>query len=37
MNSNGWKAAVALEHPGNDIDTGNLRLIDPDLASNIQQ
>ncbi len=24
-NRNGWKAAVALEHPSNDIDTGNLR------------
>jgi hypothetical protein len=33
---NGWKAAVALEHPGNDIDTGNLRLIDEEIASNIQ-
>lgn len=36
VNRNGWKAAIALEHPGNDIDTGNLRTIDPDLASSIQ-
>ncbi|HYX47504.1 MAG TPA: DcaP family trimeric outer membrane transporter [Sphingomicrobium sp.] len=35
-NRNGWKAAVALEHPGNDIDTGNLRLIDETIASNIR-
>ncbi|HVU30286.1 MAG TPA: DcaP family trimeric outer membrane transporter [Sphingomicrobium sp.] len=35
-NRNGFKAAVALEHPGNDIDKGNLRLIDEDVASNIQ-
>ncbi|HLO21106.1 MAG TPA: DcaP family trimeric outer membrane transporter, partial [Sphingomicrobium sp.] len=35
-NRNGFKAAVALEHPGNDIDTGNLRLIDEATASNIQ-
>jgi DcaP outer membrane protein len=31
-----WEVAVALEHPSNDIDTGNLRLIDPDIAANIQ-
>ena len=36
LNRNGWKAAVALEHASNDIDTGNLRLIDEDIASNIQ-
>ena len=35
-NRDGWKAAVALEHPSNDIDTGNLRLIDEAIASNIQ-
>jgi len=35
-NRNGWKAAVALEHATNDIDTGNLRLIDEDIASNIR-
>lgn len=32
----GWKAAVALEHITNDIDTGNLRLIDEELASSIR-
>jgi hypothetical protein len=31
-----WNVAVALEHPSDDIDTGNLRLIDEDIASNIQ-
>ena len=31
-----WTAAVALEHPSDDIDTGNLRLIDEELASSIQ-
>jgi hypothetical protein len=35
-NRNGWKAAVALEHITNDIDTGNLRLIDESLASSIR-
>ena len=30
-NRNGWKAAVALEHINNDIDTGNLRLIDESI------
>ena len=35
-NRNGWKAAVALEHITNDVDTGNLRLIDESLASNIR-
>jgi hypothetical protein len=34
-NRNGWKAAVALEHASNDIDKGNLRLIDEELASAI--
>jgi hypothetical protein len=34
-NSN-WMAAVALEHPSNDIDPGNLRLIDADVAGNIR-
>ena len=32
----GWKAAAALEHATNDIDTGNLRLIDESIASNIR-
>ena len=36
VNSGGWEAAIALEKPGNDIDTGNIRLIDEDLATNIQ-
>lgn len=36
VNRGGWKAAVALEHPGNDIDTGNLRLIDENIASSIR-
>ncbi len=35
-NKNGWKAAVALEHAANDVDTGNLRLIDEDIASSIR-
>ena len=35
-NRNGFKAAVALEHATNDIDTGNLRLIDEAIASNIR-
>jgi len=35
-NKNGWKAAVAFEHATNDIDTGNLRLIDESLASSIR-
>ena len=35
-NQNGFKAAVALEHATNDIDTGNLRLIDEPTATNIR-
>jgi|KBSMisStandDraft_5_1062788.scaffolds.fasta_scaffold68539_2 hypothetical protein len=35
-NRNGFKAAAALEHATNDIDTGNLRLIDEAIASNIR-
>ena len=35
-NNSGWKAAVALEHITNDIDTGNLRLIDESIASSIR-
>ena len=35
-NRNGWKAAVALEHSANDVDAGNLRLIDESIASNIR-
>ena len=29
-------AAVALEHPSDDIDPGNIRLIDEEIAANIQ-
>jgi hypothetical protein len=36
LDNNGWTAAVALEHPSDDIDAGNLRLIDEDIAANIQ-
>lgn len=36
LDGHGWTAAVALEHPSNDIDPGNIRLIDPELATNIQ-
>jgi hypothetical protein len=36
LEKDGWTAAVALENPSDDIDTGNLRLIDEELASNIQ-
>ena len=35
-NDGHWKAAVALEHPSDDIDPGNIRLIDEDIAANIQ-
>ena len=31
-----WTGAVALEHPSDDIDPGRIRLIDEDIASNIQ-
>jgi len=34
-NKSGWKAAIAVEHATNDIDTGNLRLIDESIASSI--
>ena len=33
---NGFSAAVALEHPSNDIDPGNIRLLDEAVAANIQ-
>ena len=36
LNENGWKAAVALENPSDDIDPGAIRLIDPELATNIR-
>ncbi len=35
-NRDGWKAAVALEHATNDIDAGNLRLIDESVAASIR-
>ena len=36
VNGGGWTAAVAMEHATGDIDTGNIRLIDSDLATNIR-
>jgi Porin subfamily len=33
---NGFTAAVALEHPSNDIDPGNIRLLDEAVAANLQ-
>jgi hypothetical protein len=36
LDRDGWKAAVALENPSDDIDPGAIRLIDPDLATNIR-
>ena len=33
---NGFTAAVALEHPADDIDPGRLRLFDENIANNIQ-
>jgi hypothetical protein len=33
---NGFSAAVALEHPSNDIDPGNIRLLDEAVAANLQ-
>lgn len=36
VKNDNWNVAVALEHPSDDIDTGQLRLIDADLAANIQ-
>ena len=36
LDRDGWMAAVALEHPSDDIDPGNIRLIDEDIAANIQ-
>lgn len=32
----GWTAAVALENPSDDIDPGRIRLIDEEVAENIQ-
>jgi hypothetical protein len=31
-----WMAAIAAEHPSNDIDPGAIRLIDPELATNLR-
>jgi hypothetical protein len=36
LDGNGWNAAVALEHPSDDIDPGRIRLFDEDIAANIQ-
>lgn len=36
LDRDGWRAAVALEHPSDDIDPGAIRLIDPELATNIR-
>jgi hypothetical protein len=36
LNRNGFKAAIALEHPTDDIDPGNIRLIDPELGTNVR-
>ena len=36
LNRGGWEAAVALEHPSDDIDPGRIRLIDENVAANIQ-
>ena len=36
LNNEHWMAAVALENPSDDIDPGNIRLIDPDIAANLQ-
>ncbi len=33
---NGFTAAVALEHPSDDIDPGRIRLFDENIAANIQ-
>lgn len=31
-----WLAAVAIEHPNDDIDAGAIRLIDPELGTNLR-
>jgi hypothetical protein len=36
LNGGGWTGAVALEVPSNDIDPGSIRLIDPELATNLR-
>jgi hypothetical protein len=32
----GWTLAAALEHPNDDIDPGSIRLIDPELGTNLR-
>jgi len=36
VNDDHWNAAVALENPSDDIDPGRIRLIDEDIAANLQ-
>src|SRR5205085_5531231 len=36
VNDDHWNVAVALEHPSDDIDPGQLRLIDENIAANLQ-
>jgi hypothetical protein len=36
LNRDDFKAAIALEHPSNDIDPGNIRLIDSELGTNLR-
>lgn len=36
LNADGWSAAVALERPSDDIDPGEIRLINEDVATNLR-
>ena len=36
IDKNGWTVAMAIENPTDDIDPGNIRLIDEDIAANLQ-
>lgn len=36
LNSGGLFGAIAIEQPGDDIDPGSIRLIDPELATNLR-
>ena len=36
LDGGGWNAAIALEHPSDDIDPGRIRLIDENVAANLQ-
>lgn len=36
LNNKNWTAAIALENPSDDIDPGQIRLIDEDIAANLQ-